>query len=177
MGKGHIWLLVTSESALSMFLSCFNPLANLSRVGQQGGKLPKISSSHRSFALPKTSEVLQRKRMRVCPWWSGVSAYADSPHLESTPIHDSTANHASVVLLSRELTTLPELLWVISLQKAMVKDKWLSLCCARSNNMSFKMQMSRTTPLFNCRGSSSVDFSYEPSAREKHCPVKCCRAG
>lgn len=114
MGKGHIWLSVTSESALSMFLGCFNLLANLSQVGQQEG-VPKISSSCRSFALPKTSEMLQRKRTRVFPWWSEVSARADSPHLKSTPRHDSSANQVSVVLLSKELTALLELLWVISL--------------------------------------------------------------
>lgn len=129
MGKGHIWLLVTSESALPMLPSCFNLLANFSQVGQQGGEAAKIYSSCRSFALPKTLEVLQRNRMRVFPWWSEVSAYADSPHLESTPRHYSSANQVSVALLSKELTTLLELLWVISLQKIMVKDKWLSLSC------------------------------------------------
>ena len=115
MGKGHIWLLVTSESALSMFLSFFNLLANLSQVGQQGGDVPKISCSRRSLALPKTSEMLQRKRTRVFPWWSEVSAYADSPHLKSTPTHNSSANQVSVVLLSKELPALLELLWVIAL--------------------------------------------------------------
>jgi len=33
-GKDHVWLSVTSESALSMFLSCLNPLDNFSQVGQ-----------------------------------------------------------------------------------------------------------------------------------------------
>lgn len=114
MGNGHIWLLVTSESVLSMFLSCFNLPANLRQVGQQG-EVPKISSSCWSFALPKTSEMFQRKRTRIFPHWPEVSAYTDSPHLKSTPRHNSSANQVSVVLLSKELTALLELLWVISL--------------------------------------------------------------
>lgn len=115
MDKGHIWLSVTSESPLSMFLSCFNLLANLSQVGQQGGEVPRISSSHTSFGLPETSEKHQRKRTGVFPWWSEVSAYADSPHLKSTPRHNSSANQVSVVLLSKELPAFLELLWVIAL--------------------------------------------------------------
>lgn len=114
MGKGHIWLSATSESALSMLLSCFNLQANLSQVGQQGGA-PKISSSFRSFILAKTSEMLQRKKTRVFPQWSELSVYADSPHLESIPRHYSSANQVPVDLLSKELTALLELLRIISL--------------------------------------------------------------
>lgn len=59
----------------------------------------------------------------------------------------------------------------------MAKGKQLCLSCVRSNALGLKMQTSRTTPLFNCRGSSSADFSYEPSARKKYSPVKHSRAG
>jgi len=73
--------------------------------------------------------MLQRKRTRVFPWWSVVSAYADSPHLKSTPRHHSPANQVSVVLLSKELIAFLELLWVISLYKTMAEGKLLSFSC------------------------------------------------
>lgn len=136
----------------------------------------RSSSASLYLALPgpplnPIPEMLLRKGRRVFPWCPEVSPRLIS-QLDSTPWHDSPANQVSMALQGPECP--PRAAGADPSAEESARASWgCSGGCAGSKERSFKMQMSRTTPLFNCRGSSSVDFSKESSAREKHCPGRC----
>lgn len=102
-GKGHIWLLVTSESSLFSTLLTHWPRK---RRSAEDFQFPQ------AFCSSKDIRDAPEEEPRVLTWCSQVSARADSPHLKS-PKHDSTAKQVSVVLLPKELATLVELLWAV----------------------------------------------------------------
>lgn len=201
MAKGQAWLLVTSGSALTMSFDCltWHTLANKEKYPKfpAPAGLLLFQRYHRiieseSFRLEKLSKVIESndlpgaapnhvpkmppsKSRRAFPWWPEVS-----PRLISVSyiqVHGTI--HLQIRCPCVQGSECPA--------RAAGHDFFVednvqghsvscSGSCARSKKQSFKMQMSRTTLLFNCRGSSSVDFSKEPSAREKHCPGRCCRA-
>lgn len=136
----------------------------------------RSSSASLYLALPgpplnPIPEILLREGRRVFPWCPEVSPRLIS-RLDSTPWHESPANQVSVALQGPECP--PRAAGADPSAEESARASWgCSGGCAGSKERSFKMQMSRTTPLFNCRGSSSVDFSKESSAREKHCPGRC----
>lgn len=87
MGKGHTWLLATSEIAPFSTLLTHWPRK---RRSAQDFQFPQ------DFCSSKAIRDAPEERPRVLTWCFQVSARAGSPHLKS-PMHDSTANRVSVV--------------------------------------------------------------------------------